>query len=71
MTWYISKSCSFCRKEWAGEYENLWELAINLNFWMKVTKTNKEALGAFLAGFPVYRIYPEEYSLRKTAEKDH
>ncbi|WP_029034832.1 malto-oligosyltrehalose synthase [Salinimicrobium terrae] len=51
-----------------GEYKNLWEMALNLELLENKDK-NREALGAFLAAFPVYRIYPEEYPLRKRQKK--
>ncbi|SOC80147.1 maltooligosyl trehalose synthase [Salinimicrobium sediminis] len=53
-----------------GEYKNLWQLAIDLELLEEQEDTKlKEALGAFLAGFPVYRIYPEEFPLRKRQRK--
>ncbi|WZL88899.1 malto-oligosyltrehalose synthase [Salinimicrobium sp. 3283s] len=51
-----------------GEYKNLWELALKFNLLEKEEKY-KQALGAFLAAFPVYRIYPEEFPLRKRQKK--
>ena len=54
-----------------GEYENLWELSIELNLLEEEQQTNKnkEAFGALLAGFPVYRIYPEDLPLNKRQKK--
>lgn len=52
-----------------GEYANLWNLALKLNLLEEGEASQKEALGNFLAGFPVYRIYPEEYPLRKRQKK--
>ncbi|MCY2687163.1 malto-oligosyltrehalose synthase [Salinimicrobium sp. TH3] len=51
-----------------GEYKNLWEMALNLDL-LEDEENNRKALGAFLAAFPVYRIYPEEYPLRKRQKK--
>ena len=54
-----------------GEYENLWNLAQALDLLEEEVDTpaGKAALGAFLAAFPVYRIYPEEFPLRKRQKK--
>ncbi|NJW53239.1 malto-oligosyltrehalose synthase [Salinimicrobium oceani] len=52
-----------------GEYANLWQLAQDLDLLEEKNETQKEALGLFLAGFPVYRIYPEEFPLRKRQKK--
>ncbi|WP_029036209.1 malto-oligosyltrehalose synthase [Salinimicrobium xinjiangense] len=52
-----------------GEYANLWNLGLKLNLFEEEANAEKEALGNFLAGFPVYRIYPEEYPLRKRQRK--
>ncbi|GAB2769176.1 malto-oligosyltrehalose synthase [Salinimicrobium soli] len=59
------------KERMGGEYANLWELAYELDLMEPEYRTDgyKEALGAFLAGFPVYRIYPEEYPLRKRQRK--
>ncbi len=51
-----------------GEYENLWKMALDLQL-LEDDEKNREALGAFLAAFPVYRIYPDEYPLRKRQGK--
>lgn len=52
-----------------GEYLNLWNLALELDLLEEEAEKEKEALGTFLAGFPVYRIYPEEYPLKKRQKK--
>ncbi len=68
----VYKQKLFILKErMGGEYNNLWELAQELELLEKESKNEhfKEALGAFLAAFPVYRIYPEEYPLRKRQGK--
>lgn len=52
-----------------GEYANLWNLAVELNLLEEDAGKQKEALGNFLAAFPVYRIYPEEYPLKKRQKK--
>ena len=58
------------KERMGGEYENLWRLAVDLQLLEDRQESKlKEALGAFLAGFSVYRIYPEEYPLRKRQEK--
>ncbi len=54
------------KKRMGGEFSNLWELALE-NKLLEPEHTSekcKEALGAFLAAFPVYRIYPEEFPLK-------
>lgn len=51
-----------------GEYNNLYKMAVDLDL-LESDKKNKDALGAFLGAFPVYRIYPEEYPLRKRQKK--
>ncbi len=50
-----------------GEFRNLWNLAQQLDLIAEEQRTtsHKNALGAFLAAFPVYRIYPEEFPLKK------
>lgn len=53
------------KKRMGGEYNNLWNLAHDLDLINKDSKKCREALGAFLAAFPVYRIYPEDYPLKK------
>ncbi|NJY62624.1 malto-oligosyltrehalose synthase [Salinimicrobium sp. CDJ15-81-2] len=67
----VYKQKMFILKErMGGEYENLWQLAGDLDLLEEQDDTRlKEALGAFLAGFPVYRIYPEEFPLRKRQRK--
>ena len=67
----VYKQKMFILKErMGGEYENLWQLAVDLELLEEQEDTKlKEALGAFLAGFPVYRIYPEEFPLRKRQRK--
>jgi (1->4)-alpha-D-glucan 1-alpha-D-glucosylmutase len=52
-----------------GEYANLWKLAVDLELLDEEDDKQKEALGDFLAAFPVYRIYPEEYPLKKRQKK--
>ena len=54
-----------------GEFRNLWNLALELNLLTRENQTAsyKNALGAFLAAFPVYRIYPEEFPLEKKQRK--
>ncbi len=51
-----------------GEYDNLWKMALELEL-LEEEDNKRKALGAFLAAFPVYRIYPEEYPLRKRQKK--
>ncbi|MHA6280577.1 malto-oligosyltrehalose synthase [Salinimicrobium sp. CAU 1759] len=51
-----------------GEYNNLWKMALEYDL-LKEKENDRKALGAFLAAFPVYRIYPEEYPLRKRQKK--
>lgn len=51
-----------------GEYKNLWEMALKLDL-LDEEENNRLALGAFLAAFPVYRIYPEDYPLKKRQKK--
>ncbi len=50
-----------------GELNNLWELLEELDLLPKTNpmkrESGKTALSAFLAGFPVYRIYPEKFPL--------
>lgn len=54
-----------------GEFSNLWQLAFHLDLLTSEENTTnfKNALGAFLAAFPVYRIYPEEFPLKKKQKK--
>ncbi|SDL17089.1 maltooligosyl trehalose synthase [Salinimicrobium catena] len=54
-----------------GEFNNLWQLAFQLELLTSKENTtnHKNALGAFLAAFPVYRIYPEEFPLKKKQKK--
>lgn len=54
-----------------GEFSNLWQLAFQLELLdpEQNTTSYKNALGAFLAAFPVYRIYPEEFPLKKKQRK--
>ncbi len=53
-----------------GEFSNLWELAKELDLLKDDQKNerHKQALGALLAGFPVYRIYPEDLPLNRRQE---
>ncbi|MGB7784514.1 MAG: malto-oligosyltrehalose synthase [Salinimicrobium sp.] len=53
-----------------GEYANLWELSTELDLLADQQKNEKykQALGALLAGFPVYRIYPESFPLNRRQE---
>ena len=50
-----------------GELNNLWNLSQELGLLDGEQQTSgyKNALGAILAAFPVYRIYPEEFPLKK------
>lgn len=58
------------KERMGGEYENLWQMAVDLQLIEDPDNPQaKEALGSFLAGFPVYRIYPEEFPLRKRQKK--
>lgn len=54
------------KERMGGEYNNLWKLLKNLGLLTEenLTADGKNALGAFLAAFPVYRIYPEEFPLK-------
>ena len=54
------------KERMGGEFSNLFALLKNLNLFSSkvLTPELKEALGAFLVAFPVYRIYPEEYPLK-------
>ena len=54
-----------------GEYSNLWLLSQELDLLEEDQKNekHKQALGALLAGFPVYRIYPEDFPLNGRQEK--
>ena len=68
----VYKQKLFILKErMGGEYKNLWELAHELDLLEEKIDSDegKEALGALLAAFPVYRIYPEEFPLRKRQKK--
>lgn len=59
------------KERMGGEYTNLWELALELKL-LPDTSNNeitRNALGAILAAFPVYRIYPEEFPLKKKQKK--
>ena len=51
-----------------GEYSNLWKMALEYDL-LEEEENIRKALAAFLAAFPVYRIYPEEYPLRKRQRK--
>ena len=68
----VYKQKLFILKErMGGEYANLWQLIRDLELIDREMDSSefKEALGAFLAAFPVYRIYPEEYPLKKRQKK--
>lgn len=67
----VYKQKLFILKErMGGEYNNLWELSTELDLLSQEQKTLKfkQALGALLAGFPVYRIYPESFPLNRRQE---
>lgn len=51
------------RQRMGGEFDNLWQLALERNLIDHPDEQTKQALGIFLAGFPVYRIYPQAYPL--------
>ena len=59
------------KERMGGEYDNLWELAYELDLVEPDVRdeAHKAAMGAFLAAFPVYRIYPEDYPLKKRQRK--
>ncbi|MFD0975575.1 malto-oligosyltrehalose synthase [Salinimicrobium gaetbulicola] len=59
------------KERMGGEFSNLWSLLDELGLLAPENRTEKvkEALGAFLAAFPVYRIYPEEFPLKKKQKK--
>lgn len=54
------------KERMGGEFKNIWDFALKKNLLEEdlTSKNSKEALGAFLAAFPVYRIYPEEFPLK-------
>ena len=52
-----------------GEYNNLWNMAVEKELVDPDNSEMKKALGAFLAAFPVYRIYPEEIPLKNRQKK--
>ncbi len=54
------------KERMGGEFKNLWDFALKKNLLEEDINSEKckEALGAFLAAFPVYRIYPEEFPLK-------
>lgn len=57
------------KERMGGEYNNLWKMAGEKELVDSEDAQMKEALGAFLAAFPVYRIYPEEFPLKKKQKK--
>lgn len=59
------------KERMGGEFSNLWELALELKLLPDnaANTTSKNALGAMLAAFPVYRIYPEDFPLKKKQKK--
>lgn len=59
------------KERMGGEYSNLWELALELKLLPDSANNEitRDALGAILAAFPVYRIYPEEFPLKKKQKK--
>lgn len=54
------------KERMGGEFTNIWDFALKKNLLEEdiASEKCKEALGAFLAAFPVYRIYPEEFPLK-------
>lgn len=54
------------KERMGGEFKNIWDFALKKNLLEEdlTSEKPKEALGAFLAAFPVYRIYPEEFPLK-------
>ncbi len=62
----FEKKHSFLHTQMGGELENLMHYAEELNVFENETferEKLKEALGVFMACFPVYRIYPDKYPL--------
>lgn len=61
------KKIFILKERMGGELHNLWMLLKSknlLNVENPEEKTWKEALAAFLAAFPVYRIYPDNFPLK-------
>lgn len=58
----FDKKFTFLKTQMAGEWNNLMDLLLSLPL-LAAAKMNKqrlkEALGAFMAAFPTYRVYPE------------
>ena len=48
-----------------GELQNLWDLILDLGLWKEgiSPEEGKQALSAFLAAFPIYRIYARSFPL--------
>ncbi len=61
------KKLFILKERMAGELHNLWEILKEKNLLpdeeLQKEEKYKEALSAFLAGFPVYRIYPNSFPL--------
>ncbi|MGA9326363.1 MAG: malto-oligosyltrehalose synthase [Salegentibacter sp.] len=67
------KKLFILKKRMGGELQNLWLLLNDLELLPKEGEQEeqvwKEALAAFMAAFPVYRIYPKRFPLKKEEQK--
>jgi len=59
------KKIFFLHNRMGGELQNLWNLITDLGLWKDVdnAEEGKQALSAFLAAFPIYRIYAKSFPL--------
>jgi (1->4)-alpha-D-glucan 1-alpha-D-glucosylmutase len=66
------KKLFILKKRMGGELNNLWDL-LNEHKLLPVSESNeeewKDILSVFLAGFPVYRIYPDKFPLSREQEE--